>query len=91
MSETILVKSNYVTDDLHSTDITVDPIIVAGIVAYLQEHGFNNIIVGGGGITMYEMSSVFEKVGLIGALRPYGIMPVYLNSDEMIEVWCNCT
>jgi len=84
--ETILIKPNCVTDDLPSTGITVDPVIVAGIVAYLQEHGFNNIIVGEGGMTIYDMPSVFEKVGLIGALRPYGIVPVDLNSDEMVEV-----
>ena len=84
-NETILIKPNYVTDDLPSTGITVDPAIVAGIVAYLQEHGFNNIIVGEGGMTMYDMPSVFEKVGLIGALRPYGIAPVDLNSDDMVE------
>ncbi len=83
--ETILIKPNYVTDDLPSTGITVDPAIVAGIVAYLQKHGFNNIIVGEGGMTMYDMPSVFEKVGLTDALRPYGIAPVDLNSDDMVE------
>ena len=84
--ETILIKPNCVTDDLPSTGITVDPAIVAGIVEYLQERGFNNIIVGEGGMTLYDMPSVFEKVGLTGALRPYGIVPVDLNSDEMVEV-----
>ena len=84
--EKILIKPNYVTDDLPSTGITVDPAIVAGIVAYFQEHGFNNIIVGEGGMTLYDMQSVFEKVGLNDALRPYGITPVDLNSDEMVEV-----
>ncbi|HJH31022.1 MAG TPA: DUF362 domain-containing protein [Methanosarcinaceae archaeon] len=88
-NETILIKPNYVTDDLPSTGITVDPAIVAGIVAYLQDHGFKNVIVGEGGMTNYDMPSVFEKVGLTDALRPYGITPVDLNSDEMVEVVIN--
>jgi len=86
IDKTILIKPNYVTDDLPSTGVTVDPAIVAGIVAYFQEHGFNHIIVAEGGMENYDMPSVFGRVGLTSALKPYGIAPVDLNSDEMVEV-----
>jgi uncharacterized protein (DUF362 family) len=84
--ETILIKPNYVTDDMPHNGVTVDPVIVAGIVVYIQEHGFTDIIVAEGGIVGYDMVSVFEKVGLTEALKPHGITPVDLNSDEMVEV-----
>ena len=84
--ESILIKPNYVTDDLPSTGVTVDPDIVAGIVKYLLDNGFNNIIVAEGGMECYDMPSVFEKVGLTDVLKPYGIIPIDLNNDEMVEV-----
>lgn len=84
--ETILIKPNYVTDDLPSTGVTVDPVIVSGIVKYLRDNGFNNIIVAEGGMECYDMPAVFDKVGLTDAMKPYGITPIDLNSDEMVEV-----
>ena len=84
--EKILIKPNYVTDDMPYNGVTVDPLIVVGIVVYLQDHGFNNIIVAEGGIVGYDMESVFDRVGLTYALKPYGIAPVDLNSDEVVEV-----
>ncbi len=83
---TILIKPNYVTDDLPSTGVTVDPVIVSGIVKYLRDNGFNNIIVAEGGMECYDMPSVFDKVGLTDALKPYGVTPIDLNNDEIVEV-----
>lgn len=85
-NETILIKPNYVTDDMPSTGVTVDPVVVAGIVKSLQDNGFDNIIVAEGGMECYDMQTVFRKVGLTDALKPYGVIPVDLNSDEMVEV-----
>ena len=87
--ETILIKPNYVTDDLPSTGVTVDPVIVYGIVKYLLDNGFNNIIVAEGGMECYDMPAVFDTVGLTAALKPYDITPIDLNNDEMVEVTIN--
>jgi len=82
--ERILVKPNYITNDLPSTGVTTDPWVVLGVVEYLQDSGFDDIIVAEGGSTDFDTMETFEKVGLTNTIRDVKLID--LNRDERVEV-----
>ncbi len=82
--ERILIKPNYVTNDLPRTGVTTDPRVVLGVVEYLQDSGFDDIIVAEGGSTDFDTMETFEKVGLIDVIRDIELID--LNRDERVEV-----
>ncbi|MCD5409157.1 MAG: DUF362 domain-containing protein [Methanocellales archaeon] len=99
--EQILVKPNYVTNDLPSTGVTTDPYVVLGVVEYLRDSGFENIIVAEGGCTDFNTLETFKRVGLTelihdapdrrsgGVVVPWGLQHfklVDLNRDERVNV-----
>jgi len=85
-NEKILIKPNYVTDDLPSTGVTTDPYIIIGVINYLYNHGFENIVVGEGGIESYNTMKTFQKVGLTQLIQEYDIELIDLNKDEMVSI-----
>lgn len=82
--ERILVKPNYVTNDLPSTGVTTDPYVVLGVVEYLRDSGFENIIVAEGGCTDFNTLETFKRVGLTGLIHDYKL--VDMNRDERVNV-----
>jgi len=82
--ERILIKPNYVTNDFPRTGVTTDPQVVLGVVEYLRNSGFDNLIVAEGGSTDFDTMETFEKVGLIDLIRDIELID--LNRDERVEV-----
>lgn len=82
--ERILIKPNYVTNDLPRTGVTTDPRVVLGVVEYLRDSGFDDIIVAEGGSTDFDTMETFEKVGLVDVVRDVRLID--LNRGERVEV-----
>lgn len=82
--EQILVKPNYVTNDLPSTGVTTDPYVVLGVVEYLRDSGFKNIVVAEGGCTDFDTLKTFQRVGLTGLIHDIKLSD--LNRDERANV-----
>ncbi|MDI6888256.1 MAG: DUF362 domain-containing protein [Methanocellales archaeon] len=82
--ERILIKPNYVTNDLPYTGVTTDPLVILGVVEYFQDSGFENIIIAEGGSTDFDTMETFQKVGLTDMVRDVELID--LNRDERVEV-----
>jgi len=84
----ILIKPNYVTNDMPKTGVTTDPLSIIGAVDYLLESGFNqgDIVIGEGGATMFDTYTTFRKVGLLKLLENYDVEVVDLNKDKRVRI-----
>ena len=84
----ILVKPNYVTNDMPKTGVTTDPLSVLGVVDYLLESGFDprDIVIGEGGATMFDTFKTFRRVGLLKLLQDYDVEIVDLNKDKRVRI-----
>jgi len=81
----VLIKPNYINASHPSTGITTDARVVEGVVKYLDERGFGEIVIGEGS-GHSETMEAFRVAGLDDVAERWGVSLVDLNRDEFIEV-----
>ena len=82
------IKPNVVVPSPAENGGTTHPEVVAGIIEYLQEMGFNNIIVVEGAWVGDKTSVAFECCGYNALAKQYGIRLVDTQKDTWHEINC---
>ena len=83
------IKPNLVSPTPAQFGATTHPEIVAGIIEYLQEHGFNNLAVLEGSWVGDKTSDAFEYCGYNELSRRYGVELIDAQKDEYVSVDCS--
>lgn len=81
----VLLKPNYINTRHPSTGITTDSRVIEGIVMYLKDNGFDNLIIGEG-CGYSDTFEAYRVAGVDKVAERWGVKLVDLNQDEFIEV-----
>lgn len=81
----VMIKPNYINDRHPSTGITTDVRVIEGVIMYLREQGFHDIIVGEG-CGHADTFKAFRVAGVQALEEKWGVKLVDLNKDEFVEV-----
>ena len=82
------IKPNLVSPTPASFGATTHPEIVAGIIEYLQENSFNNIVVMEGSWVGDKTSDAFEYCGYNALSEKYGVLLIDAQKDSCLAVSC---
>jgi len=81
--ERILVKPNYIDASHPSTGVTTDARIVEGVVKFLKESGFKNIMIGEGS-GLADTMKAFEVAGVDEVAKRWQVELMDLNDDDYV-------
>jgi len=81
--ERILVKPNYIDASHPSTGVTTDARVVEGVVKFLKENGFENILIGEGSGLANTMRA-FKVAGIDEVATRWRVDLMDLNDDEYV-------
>ena len=84
----IAIKPNLVTPAPASFGGTTHPEIVAGIIEFLQERGYGNIVIAEGSWVGDKTAEAFEYCGYNSLARKYGVSLADMQKDKGIDVDC---
>lgn len=84
----IAIKPNLVTPAPAFFGGTTHPEVVAGIIEFLQERGYNNIVIAEGSWVGDKTSEAFEYCGYNQIAREYGVSLLDMQKDKGIDVDC---
>ena len=84
----IAIKPNLVTPAPASFGGTTHPEIVAGIVEFLQERGYVNIVIAEGSWVGDKTAEAFEYCGYNSVAREYGVSLVDMQKDKGVDTDC---
>ena len=82
------IKPNLVTSTPAQFGATTHPEVVAGIIEYLQEHGFDNILIAEGSWVGDRTSEAFEYCGYNALSREYGVPLVDTQKEKTHDLNC---
>jgi uncharacterized protein (DUF362 family) len=83
-ADRVLVKPNYVSAKHPSTGITTDARVVESVVAFLQRHGVQDLVVGEGGAG--DTDRAFDVVGIREVAARRRVPLVNLNRDTRVTL-----
>jgi len=81
----VLIKPNYINAKHPSTGITTDSRIIEGIISFLKQHDFEEIIIGEGS-GHSDTLEAFRVAGIDIVADRWDVKTIDLNRDEFIEV-----
>lgn len=84
-SDLIALKPNLVNATKAEKGATTEPEIVAGAVEYLQEKGFNNLMIIEGSWVGAETEAAFKSCGYTELAQKYGVPLSNLKNDKFIK------
>lgn len=84
----IAVKPNLVTPSPASFGATTHPEIIAGIIEFLQERGYRDIVIAEGSWVGDETAEAFEYCGYNALSREYGVSLIDMQQEEGTETDC---
>ena len=84
----IAVKPNLVTPSPAFFGATTHPEIVAGIIEFLQERGYRNIVIAEGSWVGDKTSEAFEYCGYNALSREYGVKVIDMQKEKGSETDC---
>ncbi len=82
------IKPNLVSPSEASWGATTHPEIVAGIIAYLQEKGYDNIVMLEGSWVGDRTSEAFQVCGYDALVQEYGVPFWDMQKDKGVERDC---
>ncbi|MCS7120246.1 MAG: DUF362 domain-containing protein [Nitrososphaerota archaeon] len=81
--EKILIKPNYINDRPPSTGVTTDARVIEGVVKFLSERGFRNMVIGeGSGLS--DTMRAYKVAGVDEVAKKWNVELIDLNHDEYI-------
>ncbi len=83
--EKILIKPNYINASHPSTGITTDARVIDGVIKFLKEKGFHNLVIGEGS-GLADTMAAFKVAGVDKVAERWGIKLIDLNKDEYLTV-----
>lgn len=84
----IAIKPNLVTPTPASFGATTHPEVVAGIVEFLQEREYKNIVIAEGSWVGDKTSEAFEYCGYNKLAREYGVKLIDMQKEKSASVDC---
>lgn len=87
-SSVIAVKPNLVTPAPAKFGGTTHPEVVAGIIEFLQERGYRNIVVAEGSWVGDKTAEAFDYCGYNSLAREYGVQLIDMQKQKGITVDC---
>ncbi len=79
----ILIKPNYINSKHPSTGITTDSRVIEGVIKFLKQNTFEDIIIGeGSGFT--DTIKAFQIAGVDKVAQRWKVKMVDLNKDQFI-------
>lgn len=84
----IAIKPNLVTPSPASFGGTTHPEIVAGIIEFLQERGYRNIVIAEGSWVGDKTAEAFEYCGYNSIAGEYGVTLIDMQKDKGISADC---
>ena len=84
----IAIKPNLVTPSPASFGATTHPEVVAGIIEFLQERGYNNIVIAEGAWVGDKTEEAFEYCGYNSLAREYGVKLLDTQKEKGEKVDC---
>jgi len=81
----ILIKPNYINAKHPSTGITTDSRVIEGVVKFLRQHIFKEVVIGEGS-GFGDTLEAFRVAGVDAVAERWNVKMVDLNKDEFIEV-----
>ena len=87
-SSVIAVKPNLVTPAPAKFGGTTHPEVVAGIIEFLQERGYRNIVVAEGSWVGDKTAEAFDYCGYNSLVREYGVQLIDMQKQKGITVDC---
>jgi uncharacterized protein (DUF362 family) len=81
----VLIKPNYINDKHPSTGITTDSRVIEGVVKYLRDWEYEDIIIGEG-CGYSDTFRAFKVAGVSDLKDRWNVKLVDLNKDEFVEV-----
>ena len=84
----IAVKPNLVTPSPARFGATTHPEIVAGIIEFLQESGYRNIVIAEGSWVGDETAEAFEYCGYNSLAREYGVSLIDMQKEKGSVIDC---
>lgn len=83
--EKILIKPNYIDASHPSTGVTTDARVIEGVVKFLKEKGFDNLVIGEGS-GLADTIKAFEVAGVDDVAERWNVDLIDLNYDEYVIV-----
>ena len=87
-SSCIAIKPNLVTPAPAKFGGTTHPEVVAGIIEFLQERGYDNIVVAEGSWVGDKTSEAFDYCGYNSLSKEYGVRLIDTQKEKGIAVDC---
>ena len=84
----IAIKPNLVTPSPASFGATTHPEVIAGIIEFLQERGYNNIVIAEGAWVGDKTEEAFEYCGYNSLAREYGVTLLDTQKEKGEKVDC---
>lgn len=82
----IVIKFNLVVVKLYILGVIINLYIVEGIIEYLRENGFENIVILEGVWFGVFIKRVFEVCGYIEIVKKYGVKFIDIKDDRFLKV-----